>query len=322
MPSTGQSGPAPIPPPHAPVALITGASGGIGLATAEALARKGWRLRIVGRTPKKLEAAQVLLQAISDHEVVALRANFSSLQEVADLAQTFLARGENLDVLINNAGVWHPEFKLSEDGIEDTWAVNHVAPFLLTRLLMPALEASQVGRVVHVASRLHRQAGQTATFLGRIVHMMNVMGIPMPGPEATLRPLATVNDSSDYKGLEAYAQSKLAQVITSAELAVRYPKVMSNAVHPGSVATDVQRDNRLLNSLAPLAKPFLKTPAQGAQTSVYVATSRELKDVSGHYFANSKEATPSALTLDPALRDQLWAWTEQQVQSWLPAGAA
>ena len=191
LPSHGPSGPVPIPPPYAPVALITGASGGIGLATAEALARKGWRLRIVGRTPEKLDAAKALLQALSDHEVVSFRANFSSLQEVAELARAFLTRGEKLHALINNAGVWHPEFKLSEDGIEDTWAVNHVAPFLLTRLLMPALESSKAGRVVHVASRLHRQAGTTATFWGRVVHLMNVMGVPMPGPEATLqtRPL-------------------------------------------------------------------------------------------------------------------------------------
>lgn len=298
------------------VALITGASGGIGLATARALAQRGWRLRIVGRTPDKLKAATAELTGLGA-DVACFRADFSSLDEVSGLAEAVLARGEPLHALINNAGVWHPEFRLSVDGFEDTFAVNHLAPFLLSRLLLPRMqETTGDRRIAHVSSRLHHQAGQTTSAWGRVVHLINVLGIPMPGPSAIFE-FDALDREEGYRGLEAYARSKLAQLIISGEMARREPEVTSNAVHPGSVLTDVQRDNALLSKLAPLARPVLKSPAQGAETTVHVVCAPELAGVTGRYFAKSREAEPSKLVHDRELAARLWELSEAHVRPWL-----
>ncbi|MFT5434689.1 MAG: retinol dehydrogenase-14 [Myxococcota bacterium] len=293
-------------------ALVTGASSGSGRATARALGALGWRLRIVGRTPKKLDAAVDELRR-GGAEVESFRADFSSLEQVRNLASEVLARDEPLNVLINNAGVWHPEFRLSSDGHEDTFAVNHLAPFLLTHLLLPRLrETPGDRRIVHVSSRLHRQAGTTQTRLGRAVHIANVMGIPARGPAARFE-FDAIDQQAGYRGLEAYARSKLAQVIISGEFARREQAsgVTSNAVHPGSVYTDVARDNRVLSWLNPLAKPFLKSPEQGARTSVHVATARELVGVSGKYFANERPAAEAGIVTDADVARRLWTLSEQ-----------
>ena len=164
-----------------PICLITGASGGIGLATALAMRDRGYAVRIVGRDPTKLAAAAAQLGA----GVVAFRADFSSLAEVRQLAADVLARDEPLHVLINNAGVWHPDFRLSRDGFEDVFAVNHLAPFLLTQLLLPRLRATRGDRrIVHVSSRLHLQAGQATSIRGRVVHALNVVGVRVGGAAA------------------------------------------------------------------------------------------------------------------------------------------
>jgi retinol dehydrogenase 14 len=262
--------------------VITGASSGIGLATACELANRGWRLRIVGRSPSKLAAAQEKLAPITK-DLQVFRANFSSLADVRRLASELLQREEPLHVLINNAGVWHPDFQRSEDGYEDTFAVNHLAPFLLTQLLLPRLrETKEDCRIVHVTSRLHIQAGQTASLRGRLIHAANILGIRAGASSATFD-IDALDRREGYKGLEAYARSKLAQVIYSRELARREKVVTSYAVHPGSVMSDVTRDSRLVTALAPLAKRILKTPEQGARTSVFAATDPSLSGISGRY---------------------------------------
>jgi NAD(P)-dependent dehydrogenase (short-subunit alcohol dehydrogenase family) len=287
------------------VALVTGASAGIGLATALALAHRGLAVRIVGRDPTKLEAARTAVAALTP-DVVAFRADLSSLADVRTLAAAVLARDEGLHVLVNNAGVWHPDFRLSKDGHEDTFAVNHLAPFLLTNLLLPRMrETPGDRRVVHVSSRLHVQAGQTATLRGRAVHALNVLGI-RAGARGARFDFDALDRREGYEGIEAYARSKLAQVIFSTELARREKDVTSNAVHPGSVATEVTRENPVLFALQPLSRFVLKTPAQGAETSVHVAIHPSLAGVTGRYFARSREAAPAPLVHDREVAERLW----------------
>jgi NAD(P)-dependent dehydrogenase (short-subunit alcohol dehydrogenase family) len=287
------------------VALVTGASAGIGLATALELARRGHALRLVGRDPAKLEAARREVAALTD-DLVALRADLASLDEVRALAREVLARDEGLHVLVNNAGVWHPDFRRSKDGHEDTFAVNHLAHFLLTNLLLPRMrETPGDRRVVHVSSRLHVQAGQTATLRARAVHVLNVLGV-RAGARGARFDFDALDRAEGYRGIEAYARSKLAQVIFSNELARREKDVTSNAVHPGSVATEVTRDNPLLFALQPLSRLVLKTPAQGAATSVHVATDPALRGVTGRYFASSREARPAPIAEDREIADRLW----------------
>ncbi len=288
--------------------MITGASSGIGLETAKGLARRGVRLRLVGRNPERTEAAAKVVRSESRHgDVVAFRADFSSLSSVRELAEAILERDEPLHVLVNNAGVWHQQRRTSQDGYEDTFAVNHLAPFLLTHLLLPRMLATEGDRrVVHVSSRLHEQAGLSGP-VGRAVYLMNVLGVPIrvPSPGLDLNALPMTRG---YRGLEAYARSKLAQILFSNELARRLgpASVCSNAVHPGSVATNVARDSRLLSLGIRVAQPLLRSPAQGAATPLWVASAPELTGVTGKYFADAKERTPAPTAADPVKARELW----------------
>ena len=296
------------------VCLVTGASSGIGLETARMLAARGASVRIVGRNAQRTEEAEaVVRRAAWGGDVVSFRADFSSLQDVRQLARDLLARDEPLHVLINNAGVWHQERKLSRDGFEDTFAVNHLAPFLLTRLLVDRMREADHARIVHVSSRLHEQAGQTGP-LGRALYLVNVLGIPVRSARGGLA-LDDLAYEHGYRGLEAYARSKLAQILFSNELARRLEGtgVTSNSVHPGSVNTNVVRDNRLLVLGSRIAAPFLKTPEQGAATSVHVACEARLREVTGGYFADSrqKEAAPSAR--DATVARALWRISSEMV---------
>lgn len=292
--------------------LVTGASAGIGLATAIALARRGYSLRIVGRDPSKTDAALKQVREL-DPSAVAFRADFSSLESVRGLAKELLARDEPLHVVIHNAGVWHPEHKKSKDGLEDTIAVNHLAPFLLTHLLLPRLRETEGDRrIVHVSSRLHAQAGETASASGRVVHLANIAGLRVRSHGGRLD-FDALDDDRSYRGIEAYARSKLAQIVFSCELARREQGITSNAVHPGSVATEVTRGNAVLARLNQLAAPFLKTPAEGAETSVHVATAPSLRGVTGRYFARSKEVPYASIADDRAVAERLWKWSAERV---------
>lgn len=304
----GQGIPAPV---VGRVAVVTGASSGIGLETARALARRGMRLAITGRNPERLEAAREQIAA-EGVEVRAFEVDFSSLDAVRRFTRELLIPGDTIHVLVHNAGVWHQHFTRSKDGLEDTFAVNHLAPFLIThRVLGRMIEAEGEARIVHVSSRLHSQAGGTQSLTGRLVHTANVVKIPLPAPPAELD-FDAIDDPRGYRGLEAYARSKLAQVIFSNALARRLAGtgVTSNAVHPGSVRTNVVRDNATLAWLNDTwGKLVLKTPEQGAATSVHVATSPQLDGVTGRYFIDSKEARPASVANDRALAERLWAYS-------------
>jgi NAD(P)-dependent dehydrogenase (short-subunit alcohol dehydrogenase family) len=284
--------PLPAPPDAADwTALVTGASSGIGLETACGLAAMGMRVLLVGRSPDRTrDALERVTRSSPGARAEALLADFSNLAEVRRLAGDVLARAPRLNLLINNAGVWHPRRVTSADGFEDTLAVNHLAPFLLTCLLEERLQKSAPARVVTVSSRLHRKP--------RSLELDDLCFERRP-----------------YHGMRAYQQSKLCNVLFSNHLARRLEGsgVSSNSVHPGDVATDVARDSRVGAAALRLIRPMLLTPAEGAQTSLYAATAAELAGISGRYFSDMQDAQPNPLALDGELSDQLWQWSERAV---------
>lgn len=269
--------------------LVTGGSGGIGFETALGIARKtAANVWVTGRNEGRLEDAVRALKAAGASDARAFRADFSSLDDVRRLAGEVSAAAEGgLDVLVNNAGLWHQERQESADGFEDTFAVNHLAPFLLTLLLTPRLmEAGSPGRaarVVNVSSRLHER------------------------PSA-LRLEELVGQEPSYVGLSVYARTKLCNVLFSNELARRLEGrgVVSNALHPGSVQTDVTRDSFLLSIGIRIAAPFLKTAAEGALTSIRLATDPALEGVTGGYFSDEAQLPPSEAALDTGAAKELW----------------
>jgi len=273
--------------------LVTGGSAGIGLETARGLAQLGATVIITGRNPERTSAAVAAIRQSSGHERVSHQlADFSSLQAVRQLASDVTSQHQSLHVLVNNAGLWHPQRKLSDDGYEDTFAVNHLAPFLLTNALLPLLrrgaQERQQARIVVVSSRLHRKA---KSIQWDDIH------------------------SEHYRknGLAAYEHSKLANVLFSRELARRLQGtgITCNAVHPGSVATQVTRKSRLARWGQWLIRPFLSSPAQGAATSLHVATSDAVHAVSGAYFARSRQKPASRAACSDSEAQRLWRLSEQ-----------
>jgi NAD(P)-dependent dehydrogenase (short-subunit alcohol dehydrogenase family) len=267
--------------------VVTGASSGIGLETARGLVLRGADVVVVGRTPSRVDSAVDALRSLGGN-VTGERVDFVSLEQTRALAARLLEDHPSIDVLVNNAGLWSPDRKESEEGHELTFAVNHLAPFLLTLELMPGLRRGQRARVVNVSSRLHRKAKH---FDFDDVHQRN----------------------RRYASVRAYQQSKLANVLFTRELARRTEGVLCvSAVHPGGVATDVVRDNRLLAwGIKNVAKLWLLTPEEGARTSLYAATARELDQTSGCYFAACEERAPSSAALDPEQAKRLWSLSEE-----------
>jgi NAD(P)-dependent dehydrogenase (short-subunit alcohol dehydrogenase family) len=257
--------------------LITGATAGIGYATAAALARLGATVLVHGRSPESAgRAAADLRAATGSPSLVPVSADLASLRQVRALAADVLARFDRLDVLINNAGVYLPDRRLTEDGFETTYAVNHLAHFLLTRLLLERLQSSRPARIINVSSMLH--AG------GRL-------------DDAALR------GQGGPAGGAAYAASKLANVLFTYELAGRLDPaaVTANCLHPGVIDTQLLRTGFGGGG---------DRPEAGAETPVYLASAPELAGVSGRYYVRRREAEPAALSRDARLRRALWDASE------------
>ncbi len=269
--------------------LVTGATLGIGKETALGVARKGGRVVIVGRDEARTnETAAWIVRESGNPQVDHLVADLSSQAEVRRLAAAFDSRYPRLDVIINNAGAIFMKRELTVDGLERTWALNHLAEFLLTRLLLGKLQASAPARIVNVSSDAHT-AGAIA--------FDNLQG------------------EKKYRGMRAYAQSKLANVLFTFALARRLTgkRVTANCLHPGVVATGFGHNTPgLVNAILNLARPFLLTAEQGAATSIYLASAPEVAEVSGEYFVKCKPATPSKQSTDVALQDKLWELSERQ----------
>jgi NAD(P)-dependent dehydrogenase (short-subunit alcohol dehydrogenase family) len=267
--------------------LITGANTGIGRATAEDLAARGGKVFVACRSAKKGRAAAAEIAAATGNDAVAfLPLDLADLASVRDCAAEFLARGEPLHVLINNAGVAGVR-GLTKDGFELCFGINHLGHFALTTALLDCLAASAPSRVVTVASDAHYQAS----------------GIDF---EAVRRRTAS------RIGMREYAVSKLCNVLFSAELARRTEGrgITTYALHPGVVASDIWR--RVPWPVRPLMKMRMLATEQGAATSLYCATAPELDGVTGRFYDNSRERAPSAAAtteLARALWEHSGAWT-------------
>jgi NAD(P)-dependent dehydrogenase (short-subunit alcohol dehydrogenase family) len=264
------------------IGVVTGASSGIGLYTALGLARTGMRVVMVGRDRNRTEAARrfVTERAGSDRVDIAL-ADFSSLANVRRLAEELLAGHDRLDVLVNNAGLMSPRFRLSADGFELTFAVNHLAPFLLTNLLLDRLTASAPARIVTVASKAHRR------------QRLN---------------LDTLAKGRDWGQLKAYGRSKLCNILFTRELAERLAGsgVVATCLHPGVVATGIGQHGGIIELGWRLLKPFMIGPEEGAGTSLFLATVPDPTPFHGGYVIGRRLAQPDPAALDAGLARRLW----------------
>jgi NAD(P)-dependent dehydrogenase (short-subunit alcohol dehydrogenase family) len=266
------------------VVLVTGATGGIGKATAIGLATMGARVGITGRDPIRAEQAATDIRTASGNPAVdVFVADMSSQAEVRRLAAAVLDAYPWLDVLVNNVGGFWAHRHPTTDGLEHTFALNHLASFLLTNLLLDRLKASAPARVVTVSS-----GAQAA---GRI-------------------DFDDLQGARSYSGQRAYSQSKLANILFTNELARRLQGtgVTANSVHPGVVRTNFGSEDQagFFRIISPLVRPFLKTPTQGASTPIYLASSPDVEAITGQFFANRKPKIANKAAGDQAVTARLW----------------
>lgn len=265
------------------ICLITGGSRGIGKAAAIGLAQLGATLGIVARDRTRGETAvRDIENSTGNSNIDLFLADLSSQAEVRRLAGDVLSRYPSLHVLINNAGAINSRRTLTVDGLETTFAVNHLAPFLLTNLLSTCLKESAPARVIAVSSVAHRNV--------------------IPNPD-------NLQGEEHYKAFGAYGLSKLANILFTYELARRLDGtgVTANCLHPGIVSSGFGRNDRGLMRVAlTLAGPFLTQPAQGAGTIIYLASSPEVEGVTGKYFIKCRPVASSPISYDEVLAEWLW----------------
>jgi NAD(P)-dependent dehydrogenase (short-subunit alcohol dehydrogenase family) len=264
------------------VVLVTGGTAGIGKATALGLATMGAHVAITGRDRGRTEAAAEEIRAAGGQADVFV-ADLSAQSDVRRLADEVLHTLARIDVLINNVGGYWNTRHETADGLERTFALNHLAPFLLTHLLLDRLTQSAPARVVTVSSNAQAQ--------GRI-------------------DFDDLQELRSYSGARAYSQSKLANLLFSYELARRLhgTSVTANALHPGVVSTSFGAEDpaTVQRVLIPFLRRFMKTPAEGAATSIHLASAPALEQVSGCFFADSKPKTSSKPSYDQATAARLW----------------
>lgn len=264
--------------------LVTGGTGGIGKATATGLAALGARVGITGRDQARTEAAAASIRAaLGSPAVDAFAADLSVQAGVRRLAAQVLDTYPRLDVLVNNAGGFWAHRHVTADGLEHTFALNHLAPFLLTSLLLDRLTASAPARIITVSSGAHARAR---------IDFDDLQG------------------ERDYSGQRAYSQSKLANVMFTYELARRLDGtgVTATVLHPGVVRTSFGAEDQAayLAAMIGVARLFMKTPAQGASTPIYLASSPQVEGITGRYFVDGKPKTSSKASYDIAAAARLW----------------
>jgi NAD(P)-dependent dehydrogenase (short-subunit alcohol dehydrogenase family) len=271
--------------------LITGPTAGIGRSAALALAARGATLTLLCRSPEKGRALAAEVIAAGGVPPTVVTLDMASLASVRQAAQECLAPGRPVDVLLNNAGVINTRRRTTTDGFEETLAVNHFAPFLLTGLLLPAMLEVPGARIVNVASGAHA--------------FVRGMGFD------------DLHAERGYKTFREYGRSKLANILFTRSLAQRladYP-VTVNSLHPGAVSTSLgtQNDGMISRLIPLLLKPFFRSPQQGAETSIYLCSSDEVAGISGEYFVDCKPAQPKPWALDEKAAARLWQITEESV---------
>ncbi|HMI23221.1 MAG TPA: SDR family NAD(P)-dependent oxidoreductase [Streptosporangiaceae bacterium] len=268
------------------VCVVTGATSGIGKAAAAALAGLGATVVLVGRDRGRTEAAAADIGPASTSPPRAEVADLACLEQVRGLAGR-LAGLERIDVLINNAGLVLGERRITPDGFEHVFALNHLAPFLLTNLLLPELTASAPARVVTVTSDAH---------------------------SAARLDLSDPNLERGWDSWRSYANSKLANILFTRELARRLDGtgVTASCAHPGVVRTGFGRESRPLLKLGiTIARPFMASPERGADTIVYLASSPDVAGQTGGYYVKRQRREPSAAARDDAAAGKLWEISEK-----------
>ncbi len=267
--------------------LITGANTGIGFATATALAAKGATVILHARNEEKAnDAKQRLLQKQPSATVDIAFADLASQAQILKMVESINNKYPKLDVLINNAGIITKVFQKTEDGFEMQFGVNHMAPFLLTNLLLPQLKAAKSARIVNVSSDAHYRC----------------KGID----------LGNINNPEGYGGFDAYCRTKLCNVLFTKSLAKRVANdgIVVNALHPGVVSTSIGEKHMGWTGLFwKIMRPFMRTTEKGAETSVFLATTVEAGKSNGGYFENKKEKKPSRVARDEALAEALWEYS-------------
>ncbi len=275
-------------------AIVTGATSGIGRVTAIALASEGMKLVLPVRSMDKGKAfREELAEKTGNEDVEVMHCNLASFDSIRQFAASFRQKYDRLHLLVNNAGTWETRRKLSEDGIEMNFAVNHLAPFLLTNLLLDTILASAPARIVNVSSTAHKQA--TMNF-------------------------EDLEGERRWSSMRSYAQGKLANIFFTRKLAhdLEGAGVTVNCLHPGVVETRLfDKMPRFFRWLFGL---FMISAEKGAQTSIYLATSPEVVDVSGEYFAKKKIAKTSKHARDMKVADRLWRASLEYVDTKATAG--
>jgi retinol dehydrogenase-12 len=271
------------------ICLVTGATAGIGKVTATALAAQGAEVVITGRNPQKLETVtREIIAGTGNQAIQSLCADFSDLEQVRALAVAFKKRHSYLNVLINNAGAYFHTRWETPYGVEMTFLVNHLAPFFLTNLLLETIRSSGSARIVNVSSDAHKYDWMNFEDLGF---------------------------KHGYFGMKAYARSKLANILFTYALAERMPasEVTVNALHPGHVATDIWK------SSFPVIGPALKqvmsifslSPEQGADNSIYLASSPEMEGITGKYYVKREASPSSPISYEICVVQKLWEISER-----------
>lgn len=273
--------------------LITGGTSGIGLAAAQELATRGAEVGIVARDKTKAATAAERIRAAGGPGTVVdvFMADLSSQEAVRRLADQVLRRYRRLDGLVNNAGGIYLKRQVSTDGIELTWAVNHLAPFLLTTLLLDRLRESAPARVVTTSSHAHRTAPGIA--------------------------FDDINAERSYRGFARYAQSKLANILFTIEMARRLTgtEVTASCFHPGMVASGFNRNNGpLLRFAMSLTRLAARSPRKGADTLVWLLDSAEVAGESGGYYVDRRLVAPAAAAKDEEAARRLWDLSEEQIR--------
>ena len=274
--------------------VLTGATNGIGLAAAVELGRRGADLTLVARNPSRAAEAVRRISAVSKGSIPdVMLADLASQSSIRQLAAELLARYPRIQVLVNNAGAIYAQRQMTADGVELTWAVNHLAPFLLTNLVLDRMKTSRPARIVTTSSGAHEGA--------RI-------------------PFDDLNAQRSWggAGFTRYGETKLANILFTAELARRLEGtgVTANAFHPGFVATGFNRNNGVLMRLGmAISRPFARSPQKGAETLVWLVDSEEASDLNGAYVFDRRPVAPSSAAQDVEAARRLWQVSEEQMRA-------